>query len=140
MSGRAFVDTNILVHLFDGRDPAKQRVAGEVLATMSTSGESICISTQVLQEAFVALTAKLRLDTEYARMQLEQTSDAGFEVLTVHPAIIWRATRRCGRDKVSFWDCLIIESAIDAKCRVLLTEDLQHGQRFGNLRVINPFR
>ncbi len=140
MSGRAFVDTNILVYLFDSRDPAKQRVAGEVLAKMSTSGESICISTQVLQEAFVALTAKLRLDTEYARMQLEQTSDAGFEVLTVHPAIIWRATRRRGRDKVSFWDCLIIESAIDAKCRVLLTADLQHGQRFGNLQVINPFR
>lgn len=140
MSGRTFVDTNVLVYLFDGRDPDKQRVAGEVLAEISTSGEAICISTQVLQEAFVALTAKLHLDTEFARLQLEQTSDAGFEVLTVQPPIIWRAARRCGKDKLSFWDCLIIESALDSKCRVLLSEDLQHGQRFGTLQVINPFR
>ena len=140
MSGKAFVDTNILVYLFDSRDPDKQRIAAELLSRISKAGESICVSTQVLQEAFVAMTSKLRLDTELARSHLEQASDAGFEIATVDPPIIWRAARRCGKDMLSFWDCLIVESAIDSKCKVLFTEDLQHAQRFGNLQVINPFR
>lgn len=40
---------------------------------------------------------------------------------------------------MSYWDALIIESALDARAAVLLTEDLQHGQEFGPLRVTNPF-
>ena len=40
---------------------------------------------------------------------------------------------------LSFWDALIIQAAIDARCDVLLSEDMQHGRRFGELEVLNPF-
>ena len=50
------------------------------------------------------------------------------------------AVRRSASSQVSYWDALIIESALDAGAAVLLTEDLQHGQRFEALRVVNPFR
>ena len=50
------------------------------------------------------------------------------------------AVRRSASARLSYWDALIIESALDADAAVLLTEDLQHAQTYGRLSVVNPFR
>ena len=55
-------------------------------------------------------------------------------------ALIERAWRLQERYALSWWDALIVAAAQSSECAVLLTEDLQHGQRLGRSRVINPFR
>ena len=98
MSGKVFVDTNVLVYLFDGDAPTKQRKARQVLQEEGAENR-VVISTQVLLEFYVTVTRKLGKP--------------------LAPAEAEAAARGCER---------------------LLSEDLQHGQRFGRVQVENPFR
>jgi predicted nucleic acid-binding protein len=65
--------------------------------------------------------------------------ESGFRVETLAVPLIWRAAARSINDNLSFWDGLIVESAIAAQCTRLYTEDLQHGRKFGGVTVVNPF-
>lgn len=128
-----FVDTNVLVYVFDDDSPTKQRMARQLL---DERADQIVISTQVLGEFYVTVTRKLARPL---------TADQAVEALCVFPVrglgvdLVRSAVRRSTSSQVSYWDALVIESALDAHAAVLLTEDLQHGQEFGPLRVTNPF-
>lgn len=136
MSDKAFLDTNILVYLFDHDSPAKQRCARVVL---EAEGSSAAVSTQVLQEFYVTVTRKLghpmpARDAEAAVHEL-----AALEVVPVDAPLVLAGIARSRGDRLSLWDSLVIEAALQAGCGRLLTEDLQAGRRFGSLRVENPF-
>jgi predicted nucleic acid-binding protein len=139
MSVRAFVDTNVLVYLFDARVAAKQRRAAELFELLGTDDYSPVVSTQVVQEAFVALTRKLSVDAKEALAVLRQLEDSGVAIQTVGVPVVWRAATRVIKDKLSFWDALIVEAALEADCTVLYSEDLQTGRSFDRLTVANPF-
>ncbi len=132
-----FVDTNVLVYLFDGDSPGKQARARELL---DREAENIVLSTQVLGEFYVVVTRKLArpLGTDVAREAVDDL--CAFQVRPLHAALVRAAARRSESSKLSYWDALIVETAIDAGAAVLLTEDLQHGQTFSGLRIANPFR
>ncbi len=136
---RWFFDTNILVYLFDPQTPEKQLAAGKLW--QSASDEAIpIISTQVLQEFFVTVTkaAKQGLPLpEARRVVLNFTVIAKVVAITV--PLIERAIHRVETSGFSFWDSLIIETAIAANAHYLWTEDLQHGQTIGTLQICNPF-
>ncbi len=131
-----FVDTNVFVYVFDDDSPAKQRMARQLL---DERADQIVISTQVLGEFYVTVTRKL------ARPLTADQAVEALDALCVFPVrglgvdLVRSAVRRSTSSQVSYWDALIIESALDARAAVLLTEDLQHGQEFGPLRVTNPF-
>lgn len=55
-------------------------------------------------------------------------------------ALLLAAIERMSVHRLSFWDALVVEAAVRAGCDLLFSEDLSHGQRFGKLRVVNPFR
>jgi predicted nucleic acid-binding protein len=139
MTVRAFVDTNVLVYLFDSRVAAKQRAASDLFDSLGTDAYVPVISTQVLQEAFVALTRKLSIEAKEALGSLKQLADAGVAIQTVGAPVVWRAAARVAKDKLSFWDSLIVETALEADCTVLFTEDLQDRRAFAGLTVVNPF-
>lgn len=139
MSDRAFLDTNVLVYLFDGRTVAKQRAAGRLLQRLVDEQVALVISTQVLQEAWSALTRKLDMNPVEAMTALQATEGAGFFVQTVDAPLVWRGAARSIQDKLSFWDGLIVESALAAQCEVLYSEDMQDGRAFDSLTVRNPF-
>lgn len=139
MSDRVFLDTNVIVYLFDGRTPAKQRAAGKLLQKLANDRVVIVISTQVLQEAYSALTRKLRMDSAEALAALQMMQGAGLVVEIVDVPLIWRAAARSMQAHISFWDGLIVESARAAQCALLYTEDLQQGRTFGDVAVRNPF-
>ncbi|MGH9612568.1 MAG: PIN domain-containing protein [Bryobacteraceae bacterium] len=137
MSDSAFFDTNVLVYAHVLNEPRKQKVA-EQLYRRHAAGKNISLSTQVLQEFFVTLTKKV------AGVSLEEalalTEDlAKLHVVTIQPVDILEAIGVQKRYRISFWDGLILTSAIKAQAGVLYTEDLSHGQIFGGLRVENPF-
>ena len=130
-----FVDTNVLVYIFDDDSPRKQKVARELL---DEEADRIVLSTQVLSEFYVTVTRKLArpLSTDRAIEALDALCD--LPIHTLGTEVVRLAVRRSARSQVSYWDALIIETALAAGASVLLTEDLQDGQKFGDLRVANP--
>jgi predicted nucleic acid-binding protein len=139
MTDRAFLDTNVLVYVFDGDAPAKQRRARELLLAAGRTGQYV-VSTQILQEFYVAVTRKLARplapgDAAEAVRDLARLPVAPVDVSTVLGAV-----GRASGGGLSLWDALVVETAIEQGCALLLTEDLQHGQSFDGLRVENPFR
>lgn len=130
-----FVDTNVLVYIFDDDSPRKQKVARELL---DEEADRIVLSTQVLSEFYVTVTRKLArpLSTDRAIEALDALCD--LPIHTLGAEVVRLAVRRSARSQVSYWDALIIETALAAGATVLLTEDLQDGQKFGDLRVANP--
>jgi predicted nucleic acid-binding protein len=138
MSDRTFFDTNVLVYLFDDDAPAKQATARELLETHGPKGEAI-VSTQVLQEFYVAVTRKLGKPVAPEIAEAAVASLAEMPTIGIDSATILAAISLSRRDRLSFWDSLIIQAAIAGGCSTLLTEDLQAGRRIDSLLVVNPF-
>jgi Predicted nucleic-acid-binding protein, contains PIN domain len=138
MSSRVFLDTNVLVYLFDRDAPEKQARAREILKTEGASGRAL-LSTQVLQEFYVSVTRKLAepLDPEVAYRVVEDF--AALPLVSIDTSLILTAIKRHQREQVSFWDALIIEAALTGGASLLYTEDLQHGRAIEGLRIENPF-
>src|SRR6185312_3420323 len=138
MSDRAFFDTNVLVYAHVLNEPRKQKIA-ERLYRQHAAGKTISLSTQVLQEFFVTLAKKV------SGVSLEQASAltedlAKLHVVAIQPADVLEAIGAHQGYRLSFWDSLVLTSALKARANVLYTEDLSHGQVFGSLRIENPFR
>jgi predicted nucleic acid-binding protein len=136
MSARSFFDTNVLVYADDKASPAKQRRALELVAEHRRAGTGV-VSMQVLQEYFVTITRKLQVDARIARRKVELLAE--FDVAAPELADILAAIDLHRLHALSFWDALIVRSAKQAGCRILLTEDFQHQQEIEGVRVTNPF-
>lgn len=136
---RWFFDTNILVYLFDPQAPDKQAAARGLWRRACDEAIPI-LSTQVLQEFFVTVTrsAKQGLPLPEARRVVLDFAVIA-EMMAITVPLIERAIGRIETSGFSFWDSLIIETAIAANARRLWTEDLQHGQVIETLQICNPF-
>jgi len=136
MSARSFFDTNVLVYADDKAAPAKQRRALELVAEHRRAGTGV-VSLQVLQEYFVTVTRKLQVDARIARRKVELLAE--FDVAAPELADILAAIDLHRLHSLSFWDALVVRSAKQAGCSVLLTEDFQHRREMEGLRIVNPF-
>ena len=135
---RAFVDTNILVYAHDTTAGAKRDAAVALVERLWDSGNG-CLSIQALQELFVTLTRRLPrpLDPEAAKDVVED-----FERWTVHaPASedVLAAIDLHGHHRISFWNAMIVRSAAQLGCNLLYSEDLNAGQRYDGVLVVDPF-
>ena len=135
---RAFLDTNVLVYLFDHEVPAKTERARNLLE-QAEPGELV-LSAQVLGEFYVVVTRKLErpLDSSQATQAVDWL--ALFPVIPIGAALVKTAIQTSRASQVSYWDGLILATAAAGGCERLLTEDLKHGQVFESVRVENPFR
>jgi len=137
MSARSFFDTNVLVYADDKAAPAKQRRAVELVAEHRRAGTGV-VSLQVLQEYFVTVTRKLKVDPRVARRKVELLAE--FDVATPGVADILAAIDLHRLHDFSFWDALILRAAYQAGCSVLLSENLQETRKTNGVLVVNPFR
>lgn len=135
-----FLDTNILVYLFDEADGAKHAVARALVEDALGNGSGV-ISFQVVQETLNVLTRKLKVlaRAEDAEDFMQHTLVPLWRVQP-SPALYAAAMDIGQRLGFGFYDSLVVAAAQEAGCRRLLSEDLQHGQRIGKLRIENPFR
>lgn len=139
MSDKFFLDTNILVYSFDDGELEKRDRARALVAEALSESRGI-ISYQVIQEFLNAALRKFAepltaADTErYLTVVLEPLCTVFASVELYHQAI-----DIAERWKYSFYDSLIIASALQAGCAIIYSEDLQHGQKIGGLRILNPF-
>ena len=139
-AARHFLDTNIFVYTFDLEAPAKAKRAEDLIAEALASGAGM-ISYQVAQE-FVA-AARKPFQTPMSFEQIERYWLTTLRpLLLVHssPGLFIRALDLARRDQLSWYDALIVAAALQGGCKVLYSEDLQHGRRFGDLVVQDPFR
>ncbi|MEA2166168.1 MAG: hypothetical protein QOK37_4295 [Thermoanaerobaculia bacterium] len=136
MSGKVFLDTNILAYAHDGASRGKQKRSREVIAQLAHSGDGV-ISTQVMQEFFVTATRKLGVPPLAAKAVLK-TFDV-FEIVLAGPSLIHDAIDCSVLNTVSFWDGLILAAAASAGCGTLYSEDLSHGQVILGVKIQNPF-
>ena len=137
MSGRTFVDTNVLVYAFDDDEPEKQAVARGVLAR--EDGPALIVSAQVLSELFVAVTRvrDRRLDPAAAEQVVGEL--ARLPVVALDAPLVRAAIATSQRHQISYWDALIVEAAATAGCDALLTEDLATGSTIRGVHIENPF-
>ncbi len=139
MSDRLFFDTNIFVYSLDRSSPQKAAKASQLIRKAFTSHNGV-ISYQVVQEFFnVALR---RFDPPMTASEAEQYLAIVLRpLLAVHSstALFSEALRLHGQGGWSWYDALIVAAALSSQCNILLSEDLQHGRRFGALKIENPF-
>jgi predicted nucleic acid-binding protein len=137
MTARSFFDTNVLIYADDKAAPAKQRRALDLVAEHRRAGTGV-VSLQVLQEYFVTITRKLRVDQRIARRKVELLAE--FDIASTDVTDILAAIDLHFLHGFSFWDALVMRSAKQAGCSVLLTEDMQETREIDGIRIVNPFR
>jgi len=138
-AAKHFLDTNIFVYTFDLQAPKKAKRAESLIAEALASGAGM-ISYQVAQE-FVTVARK-PFQNPMSFQEIERYWHATLRpLLAVHssPALFIRALELARRDQLSWYDSLIVAAAIQGDCEVLYSEDMQHGRRFGDLVIQNPF-
>jgi predicted nucleic acid-binding protein len=140
MSGnRQFVDTNILVYAHDTSAGDKHERARALLEELWLSRNG-CLSVQILQEFFVNVTRKIPkpLDIAAAKEIIADLSRWNVHVPAADDVL--GAIGLHQRSSISFWDAMMVRSAVEMGCGVIYSEDLNHGQLYDGARVENPFR
>ena len=139
MSARVFFDTNVLVYAVDPTDSRNRKIARDLLAHAEQTRTGV-ISFQVVQEWFnvVFRKAAVRLTAEDAEFVYRTAVEPLWHVDSSR-ALIDNALALFRDHSFSWWDALIVSAAMEAKCSILLSEDLQHGREIGGLRIENPF-
>lgn len=138
MSDKVFLDTNIIVYSFDKSDPAKNTKAKQLLDLMYGNSHYV-ISTQVIQEfcnvAFRKMVPSLSEEevtdfiSTFPASQIEK-----IDLETINKSLMIKK-----RYKFSFWDSLVIATAMIAGCDMLYSEDMKHDFVIEKLLIQNPF-
>lgn len=139
MSGRFFLDTNIFVYSFDQNAAVKARRAMQLIREGVMTRKGV-VSYQVVQEFFNVVLR--RFQGPMSTAEAEQYLATIFRpMLSVHssPALFAEALQLNHKHRISWYDSLIVASAMEGECSLLFTEDLNHGQKFGSLQIQNPF-
>lgn len=133
---RLALDTNILAYAEGLGDADRCAQARHWVARVAQT-EAV-LPTQVLGELQRVLVIKARRTASDARTAVLSWADA-FEVAESNWAAMQAALDLCTDHQLSMWDALILATAAEARCRVLLTEDLQHGFTWRGVTLVNPF-
>lgn len=136
MSEKYFLDTNIVIYLYSNSEPVKKEQAEKLLK----SSNEILISTQVINEFVHVLHHKRKTDFKTLAKAVRELSET-FSITQITFDSIEYALKICNTYKYSYFDSLIIASAIENGCTALFTEDLHDKQFVENtLTIRNPFK
>jgi predicted nucleic acid-binding protein len=137
MTGKTFVDTNVLIYAHDADAKEKHTIAREILSELWAERIGV-LSTQVLQEFYVNVTRKLTkpLSKRHARSVLDKYSMWCLDTTAAEIAVAFRIEDEAS---IAFWDALICASALKAGAVRILSEDLNAGQKIAGIQIVNPF-
>ncbi|MDP3112493.1 MAG: PIN domain-containing protein [Thermodesulfovibrionales bacterium] len=133
-NAKVFIDTNILLYAYSSSEIAKKK---KVLLLLEN--EMISLSTQVINEFIWIMSRKFNVGMDSLKLITSNLFEL-YEVSQLNESGILKAIDISTQLQFSYWDSLMVSSALAANCNVLYTEDLQHGQVIGDmLKVVNPF-
>jgi len=133
---RCLIDSNIVVYANDMSEGSKQSRALEIISTCMREGNGV-ISVQVLQECANIALKKLRQNPPVVMRQLKLLE--AFPLVTPSPKTVRRAVETRESYRISFWDAAIVAAAEEADCGIIFSEDLNVGQYYSGIMVLNPF-
>ena len=133
---KIFVDTNLFVYSIDQRDPIKRDKARNILKRLVEVHQPV-ISTQVIKEFYVVASTKLKADTFIVKNIIHNFRN--LEVVNNDLELIEQAIDISTISRLSFWDSLIIAAAEKANCEFVFSEDMNPGQTYRGVMLINPF-
>jgi len=131
-----FLDTNILLYAIDDADMRKQRIARELIETCSQQQSGV-LSTQVLLEYVANLTRKYKVSRKTAALMA--AAFAEWPVIDGDMSLVMLAMARSAESNLSIWDAMVVEAALRAGAQTLYSEDMNAGQQYGGLTIVNPF-
>ena len=135
----SFVDTNILVYAEDKDAGPKHEAARDLVVRLWNERQGV-VSVQVLQEFFITVTKKLRRPLTAARASEIVREYLTWTVVNTTGDLLVQAISLQQAARLSFWDAMVVQAAIEGGCDTLYSEDLNDGQRIGSLQVVNPLR
>ena len=132
---KIFLDSNIVIYAYCTNSADKQRKAKQLFAE-----KNVAISTQVLQETANTLFRKFKVDFHIIRSLLEEcVCNATTLHVNTHETVL-KACAIAESYQFSFYDSLIIASALEEECQILYSEDMQHKMMIDKqLSIVNPF-
>ena len=130
-----FLDTNIWLYAFiAGQDTTKSQIAKDLIRR-----SEIIISSQVINEVCVNIIKKAHLDESSVR-QVIRAFYSKYRICVVDSSLLLRASELREARQFSFWDSLIVSSALAGGARILFSEDMSDGLLVENqLKISNPF-
>ena len=135
MHDRVFIDTNIIIYAYSDTEPEKKEITLTIL-----EDHNVIISIQVINECIWTMNRKYGVDLGQIQALLDRFWKK-FEVVLLDKPDIEKALNIAMQYKFSYWDSLIIASALKNNCGILYTEDMQDGQVIEEgLTIKNPFR
>ena len=138
----ALVDTNVLVYRFDPRFPARQRVAQELLRR-GIGEDAVRIPLQALVEFVAVVVRPLAGGSSLLTLgdAIREVEDMcrQFAVLYPNDAVLKTALRGAAAYQLSWFDAHMWAYAERYGIPEILSEDFQHGRRYGSVRAVNPF-
>ncbi len=134
---KVFLDTSTIVYAMDLGNPGK-RSRSRVLLQEAGEKRSGVISTQVMQDFYVAATRKLGADPLTVKEILHNLMH--FEVVTIGPGLINEAIDCSILQRIPFWDALVVVAAEGARCAEIWSEGLTDGQVIRGVKIVNPFK
>ncbi len=133
---KVFVDTNLFVYSIDQRDPAKRDKARRILKRLVEVHQPV-ISTQVIKEFYVVASTKLKADSFIIKNIVHNFRN--LEVVNNDLELIEQAIDISTISRLTFWDSLIIAAAEKANCEFVFSEDMNPGQTYRGVSLVNPF-
>ena len=136
MSDKAFLDTNLIVYLYSETEINKRDIAYKCL-----NSNDCIISTQILNEASNVWTKKYKLRAETVKKYLKNVEKVCDELIIIQNKTIYKALDLNALYGFSYYDCLMLASALESGCDIIFTEDMNDGQEIdGKLKIVNPFK
>ncbi len=133
-----FVDTNIFVYAHDRTASHKHEQALEIVTRLWESRNG-CLSVQVMQEFYVAITQKVARPVDQLTASRLVSDLSLWQVHRPNPQDVIEAIGLHHKHRISFWDAMILQSAIQLNCREIISEDLTSGRIYSGVSVVNPF-
>lgn len=132
-----FIDTNVLLYAVS---TLPTEAAKSARAQALLKSRDLVLSVQVLQEFYVQATRTSRPDPLLHEDALAFTQAwTRFRIVDVTLGIFQEAVAIKARYQLSYWDSAIIAAAKASGCVEVLSEDMNHGQDYGGVKVVNPF-
>jgi predicted nucleic acid-binding protein len=136
--GREFVDSNVLVYAYDRTAGEKGEQARALVADLWKERRG-CLSLQVLQEFFVSVTRKVSPRLSFAEAAVRIRHYCEWILHEPSREDLLAAIELQDSLKITLWDAMVVQSARRLGCRILWSEDLNHGQTYAGVTVHNPF-
>jgi predicted nucleic acid-binding protein len=136
MTDSVFLDTNLWVYYYTKDSVDK---SANVSALIKSNRELLILSTQVLGELYHVITRK-KLFTKLQAAEILSSLVDTFPIQAIAPESVLKATAISQRYGCTYWDSLIVATALLSNCAILYSEDMQHDQVIENqIRIVNPF-